>query len=195
MTSSKILYSLVESLRSSNPGDQRTVFTLFYRDHFPGIKRWILNNSGTEEDAEDVFQEGLIALTLGVRKNRELEDSALPNYLFSTCKNLWFKQLRTRKQFLRETREMEPEPWMFGDQPSTEIPERLQHIRSKLNEMGPDCRELLRLFYFERWSMEEIRSHYQLGSVQAAKNKKARCLCSLRELCGIIQSKHQSVER
>ncbi|MGD1848290.1 MAG: RNA polymerase sigma factor [Salibacteraceae bacterium] len=179
--------SRIAYLRSDNPSHQREIFTYFYKESYPGIQKWILSNSGSEEDAEDTFQEGLIELTLGVRKNKTMEEASLEAYLFSIVKNLWFKQLRSRKRLRKELKEDQIEPWMSENQAKEDHSESLATVRAQLREMGSECQEILHLFYFERWSMEEIRAHYRLGSVQAAKNKKARCLCRLRDLCGLFK--------
>ncbi len=53
------------------------------------------------------------------------------------------------------------------------------------SQLRGECQEILKLFYFESMSMEQIKSVFNLGSTQAAKNKKHRCLQHLIELTSL----------
>ena len=49
--------------------DTATVRAL-YKMHFPGVKQYVLQNSGTSDDAQDVFQEAISVLWLSVKEGR-----------------------------------------------------------------------------------------------------------------------------
>lgn len=51
-----------------------------------------------------------------------------------------------------------------------------------MNDLKPDCREILTQFYFINGSMAELKDIFNVNSIQAAKNKKGRCLQYLVEL-------------
>ena len=55
----------------------------------------------------------------------------------------------------------------------------LRRIFDLLNE---GCKRVLLAFYFEGKTMDEIASHANLGSAQAAKTKKLRCMKRLTNL-------------
>ena len=45
-----------------------------------------------------------------------------------------------------------------------------------MNELSDDCRDVLTEFYFNKRSMAELMEMFNVNSIQAAKNKKWRCL-------------------
>jgi len=51
-----------------------------------------------------------------------------------------------------------------------------------MNELKDDCREVLTEYYYNNRTMEELKSVLNVNSIQAAKNKKWRCLTYLKRL-------------
>ena len=147
---------------------------------FDSVKYFIVNNSGNTQDAEDIFQEGLLALYNRLIEGKFQGKSTLKTYLFSICKYLWINKLRTINRVsvnsLENVMELPNEEFHSVDTVS------LEKIFSQLRG---ECQEILKLFYFESMSMEQIKSVFNLGSTQAAKNKKHRCLQHLIELTSL----------
>ncbi|MEM6830372.1 MAG: sigma factor-like helix-turn-helix DNA-binding protein, partial [Bacteroidota bacterium] len=42
-------------------------------------------------------------------------------------------------------------------------------------QLSPSCQKVLKLFYVEKWSMEEIAQELNLSDANSAKTKKSRC--------------------
>lgn len=82
----------IEGVRSGN----QLVLKQIYQDNLPHFINWVKQNSGTEEDAYDVFQDGMEAVMhLVYQDNFELKVSM--NALISRiCKNKWIDKLRKR---------------------------------------------------------------------------------------------------
>ena len=59
---------LVETLAQEDKSDSAIRF--LYREHFEFLSRYVTNNSGSEQDAEDIFQEVIIGGPGSERKNR-----------------------------------------------------------------------------------------------------------------------------
>jgi len=55
-------------------------------------------------------------------------------------------------------------------------------IESFLELLSFDCKEILIDFYYRKKTMKELKEKFNLGSIQAAKNKKCRCLSYLAKL-------------
>jgi hypothetical protein len=51
-----------------------------------------------------------------------------------------------------------------------------------MTELNDDCRRILVEYYFNSRSMEELKVMFDVNSVQAAKNKKWRCLNYLKRI-------------
>ncbi|MEO7306209.1 MAG: sigma factor, partial [Ferruginibacter sp.] len=81
---------LLEGL-ASNDG---TVIEAIYRDNYPMIQGFILNNNGNSDEARDIFQEAMIVIyEKAVSGNFEL-NCLLKTYLYSVCRRLWLKRLQ-----------------------------------------------------------------------------------------------------
>ena len=86
-------------------------FALLYRFYYPAIEAHIIRNSGSQADAEDVFQEAIVVLLQQIRRVDFVLTSSLKTYLFAIARNLWLKRLR-------ETRYTVTGPTENDDQPS-----------------------------------------------------------------------------
>jgi len=58
----------------------------------------VLNNSGTEDDAGDIFQETLVILYRKRKEGTLQISTSFRNYLIGTAKMLWLKELRRRRR-------------------------------------------------------------------------------------------------
>src|SRR5437870_1143850 len=74
-------------------GDQKMLLHLYKRNIDP-IRSYIIRNSGTTADVEDMLQESLIILWQNAQKADFTLSSKLDTYLYAIAKNLWLKQLR-----------------------------------------------------------------------------------------------------
>jgi Tfp pilus assembly PilM family ATPase len=64
-----------------------------------------------------------------------------------------------------------------------QIPVEYDHdkLKSVLNGLNVGCRELLKAFYFDKKPLRILKLEFGLGSEQAIKNKKLRCMKTLME--------------
>ena len=76
---------LLEGIRA---GDTATI-RLLYREVLPGIKKYVVRNSGNESDAEDIFQDALMVVYEKATSGDLKLTSALSTYLFAVSKHLW----------------------------------------------------------------------------------------------------------
>ena len=57
------------------------------------VQTFILNNSGTSDDAKDIFQEAMIVLYEKVRSGSFELNCQIKTYVYSVCRRLWLKRL------------------------------------------------------------------------------------------------------
>ena len=135
------------------------------------IKDLILKQRGSENDAVDIFQDGLIILNRNLRNGSYRNDSCLSTYLFGICRNLWLKEYnRKSMQCEAEQQAVLEMRHNYDYLISTEI------VTILMNELGEDCRKILTEYYYNNRSMEELMEIFNVNSIQAAKNKKWRCM-------------------
>ena len=153
-----------------------------YEHLFPGIAKHILDNSGSREDAEDVFQEGLLVLYRKARKGELALSSSFYTFFYAVCKRIWMKKLSRGKA----KRALPLEEERVGELPdeieqALERSEQYQLYRQQFKLLGEDCQNLLRLF-FRGQSMAEIATQMGYGSEGYAKKRKFQCKDQLVQL-------------
>lgn len=147
------------------------------------ICSYIIANSGSEEQAKDVFQESVIALYENVRDGKFKADSSLSTYLFSIAKFKWFNQIKKdsirsghhQKAQLKE--EFDPGP--LAQLVQTEAKERILGV---LEGLGERCKQILVESLYHNASMKEIAKSLSFSSEQVVRNTKYKCLKKLKEL-------------
>ena len=168
---------LIRLLKSTNRFQKNKGFTFLVNRDFEWVKQFVLKNSGTEEDAKDTFQEGLIVLMKNIERGVFEGRSSLKSYLNSICKNIWLQSLRKLK---KREEAIATEEWEDESEEKTEdIEMKHEKVKQKFKVLGKACQDILIQFYYERKSMKELQEIYQLSSPQVAKNKKSRCLKKL----------------
>ena len=64
-----------------------------YRIHYSMIQTLVINNSGTSDDARDIFQEAIIVLYEKAKSGSFELHAQLKTYIYAVCRRLWLKKL------------------------------------------------------------------------------------------------------
>ncbi|MEM6358605.1 MAG: sigma-70 family RNA polymerase sigma factor [Bacteroidota bacterium] len=170
---------LFEKLKA---GDESQINGLYhlYRNEF--IHWCITNYSVDEEGAADLFQDTIIAFYFNVRNGilQELS-SKLKTYIFAIGKNLALKKLRKEARMVANDDMVE----LNAAIQSIEIFEesdKKKAIAKLMTKIGEPCKSLLKLFYFDRFSMDAIATRLGYKNENVAKSQKLRCFNSLKKL-------------
>ena len=76
-----------------------TVIEAIYRDNYPMIQAFILNNNGNSDEARDIFQEAMIVIyEKALSGNFEL-NCLLKTYIYSVCRRIWLKRLQQLQRY------------------------------------------------------------------------------------------------
>ena len=152
-------------------------FEYLYKQYYTMVQHLVLKNSGTADDASDLFQEVLIVLYEKARDQKLNLTSSLKTFLYSVARNLWLKKLNAGKKNIRL------ENFEEFIAVETEPEENLAPVLNKLlDEIGDACRRLLVLFYYRKKSMEEICIELNYQNADSAKNQKYKCIQRLKKM-------------
>lgn len=178
----KQLLSDTEMLAGIKKGDD-FAFQVLYKSAFPPVKTFVLNNKGKEADAEDVFQDGMIAFWDNIRKDKfqMLEGVKISSYLIKICKYRWLERLKSSdfkySVTLLSTIENEyPDSNVLSDLISSE---EISQLEVRLGRLSEKCRTILKLYYYEKRSMSEI-AEVLIMQPLSVKNEKYRCMEKLK---------------
>lgn len=158
----------------------RQVIKEFYKVNYPYIRKYIIQNSGNETDAEDVFQDALIMVYQKFKTETLEIHSSLRTYFYAICKNIWRNRLRRNKKLVFDSDLIVSGKTDFSIIEEMERKERELVYRKYFMELSVACRELLTMV-FEGKSMREIANTTEYSEGYARK-KKFDCKKSLMEM-------------
>lgn len=165
--------NIVNELRSGN--NKKAIAELY--QSFPPIRKFILYNSGNDADAKDVFQEALMVLYRNAQKE-EFELTCAPGtYLYSVSRFLWKDILKKRSKEVLFDKEITSSEYVEIDiECYQEQESKTLLLSSILQKLGEKCKQLLKAYYYEKMSMQEIAQLFEYGSVNSAKTQKYKCI-------------------
>jgi RNA polymerase sigma factor (sigma-70 family) len=172
---------LVGNLRSGQRMDESV--KAIYRSYFDSLAWHIMNNSGSRQDAEDVFQEVVVAFIDLVKKDKFRGESSVKTFLFSLNRYTWLNELKRRGRALarEEKYEMVQEKVELDTSDLIVDREEKAELMRLVGELGETCKKILLLFYYEGLSMKEILETMDYENEQVVRNKKYKCLKQLEQ--------------
>ncbi len=171
---------LIEGIRTNNHQVVRRAYSLFY----PGIEHFITNNSGSIQDAKDLYQEAFIILIQNIQKDIFREESKIKTYLYSICRRQWLKILNSRKHYISDFDDYE-DYFEFELHELDELDarkERISRMYSVIKEMGDPCMSIIKRFYLNKQTMSQIAQEMGYTNAENAKNQKYKCFKRLKKL-------------
>jgi len=154
-----------------------------YKTHFPMIANLICTNSGTEQEAKDVYQEAVIAFYEKVQQPQFVLTCKIKTYLFAVCRRLWLKRLAEKKRFTGKIEETES--FLEIEEEMTDIHEKEKRyitMSKAMEGLGEPCLSIIKDFYIHDLSMEVIGNKFGYTNADNAKNQKYKCLQRLKKL-------------
>lgn len=170
---------LIERIRA---GDENVLVGL-YHNNIAMVRKYVLENSGRPEDAEDMLQDALIVLWENVcRKDFDLT-SKISTYLYSVVRNKWLREINKRRiGKVSPVDEQALESETIDSLRRMIRSEEFKIILRCIEKMGPTCRRVLTMFYLEEKGMEDIARALHFSNTDVAKAKKWQCKKELEAL-------------
>ena len=152
-----------------------------YQQNADDIRRFVVRNSGTIEDAKDIFQEALVDL-LKIASKGFILTRPLKGYLFGICRNKWMDKLKTKSKNKTKTGVTILDNYGKDIHIEEDLKQALkkekQHelVVEKLNLLTPHCQEIIGL----RWTINETtRKLNSLKEIAAMLNRSYAYILSL----------------
>ncbi|ETZ21048.1 MULTISPECIES: RNA polymerase sigma factor [Pedobacter] len=180
-------------LSSSVPTDREVVLGVLnnseealnklYTGYFPMILQFILNNNGDEDDAKDVYQEGIIVLYNKIKSGDFELSSKLKTYIYSVCRRIWLKKLAQQSKKTNNISDFEDVIAIEEDVEQHEEKDRqFDKMQEALLHLGEPCKTIIQDFYINNLSMQEICEKFGYTNTDNAKTQKYKCLQRLKKL-------------
>ena len=163
--------------------NDRKCIEAIYKDNYSVVQALILKNSGTADDAKDVFQEAIMVLYQKVKTSGFELNCQIRTYVYSVSRRIWLKRLMHQNKFLSGD---ELDDKLVSVDEDTEEQERLNTefnmMEKAVSSLGEPCKSLIEAFYLQKRSMQEIASSFGYTNADNAKNQKYKCLMRLKKL-------------
>ena len=183
MNEQNTIHTSEEFLNRLKRGESKA-FEELYKSYFPMIKNLIMKNSGSNDDAHDLFQETVISFHSKVKEEGFELKSKLSSYLYSIARNKWLYRLRGVKNSplvpIVDTFEGVAE--IDDDKLYEEEVREKKHsmMQQVLKEISEGCRNIIVKFHFYKMPLKEIAEELNI-TYESAKVKKARCLKNFKQ--------------
>lgn len=153
------------------------VLQYLYKNSFNPVKQLVMHNAGSENDAEDIFQEALIIIFKKLREEPGFNlDAAFSTYLYSVSRLLWLKHLRKIRKIEIDPLNHDMEERIEFEEPSPVEDKdlRMAIYQRTLLRIPEDCQKILRLTAQDISSVDIAR---QLGFRSEGYVRKRRHYC------------------
>jgi RNA polymerase sigma factor (sigma-70 family) len=167
-------------------GDEKALEFL-YKKYYRMMTKLVITNSGTEEEARDIYQDALIVFWQKATSGNLVMTSKISTYIYSICQNLWRKELERKKRLSNE----EKDASVTLD---LDTAEREKIIASCIEQLGDTCKKVLMYYYFEEMSMQDIADKLGFANTDTAKTKKYKCKKKLDELIKAQYTEHDFLD-
>jgi RNA polymerase sigma factor (sigma-70 family) len=170
---------IIDTLKN---GGKKEHVNMLYDFYFPKIRNYIMKNSGSMDDALDVFHDTVLIFHRQIIENKIDKYDKLEGFLFVTAKNVWISN-RT-KEINRHQREAKfaEDKNSYSFLEKMENSERISMVKATFNLLGEKCKELLNLTILTDIPMEEISDRLGYSSGSVAKTLNYRCKKKLQDL-------------
>ena len=163
--------------------NNRQAIETIYKENYAMVQNLILNNSGSSDDAKDVFQEAMIVLYEKVRSGSFELNCQIKTYVYSVCRRLWLKRLNQLQKITPEIQSLEE---LGAIEEEMELHEQRNNdfvlMEKAMQHLGEPCKSLLEAYYLQKKSMVEIANNFGYTNADNAKNQKYKCLMRLKKM-------------
>ena len=152
-----------------------------YEKYFPFVRKFILQNSGKTEDAEDVFQKALLQITVRYQREKFEIRTTFEAYLYTVCKNLWRRELNKSKRRVTNNGVLELLTEEKDHGMAIIEQKRQELFTEKLQEISDNCKKILTLF-FAKIPYSQIAEEHGYRSETVVRQRVFKCKKKLIEL-------------
>ena len=170
-----MVHYTVEAILEGLKANDHNVLVYIYRKYFPIVRFFVIKNSGTDEDAKDVFQEAIILIYKRLTEGSLNLTCAFKTYIYSVCRFLWLQQLEKRQ--IRPDGLSDSQLFVDMDKELEEQAveqERYKLFQKHFKSLNKECQEILTLF-LKKIPLKEIAQRVNIRSDKYLKKRKYEC--------------------
>lgn len=171
----------IEALVQENP----VIITEIYRLWGAECKRFVLNNNGNAQDADDLFQESLLTIIKQAKAKKIELKVPFGGYLYFIYRNKWIDTLRKQKNYLLRIQEIE----RYTDKYTSKEIANETEFNNKKMQLFYDCFEQLGDFCksiiggrLNKMTSKQLKDFLKLPTVNAVNFRMHKCRKQFKKL-------------
>ncbi len=175
-------YSDAQIVEKVKSGDEEVIADL-YKKYRAEFLKWANQHYGLDEhECADIFQEVVYCFYKNVRQGRLTAlSSTLKTYLFGIGKNLVYRRLDKNKRIVSsDAYEIDLSSIKIENYNGFEVNDRNTWVAKYLEQLGDPCYSILKMYYYQGFSMESIANNLDYKNENVVKSQKLRCIKELR---------------
>lgn len=182
MQEKKIDFTLEELRKGSDK-----VLKRVYEENRGKFINWARRYHLSEEENIDIYQDAYVIFYDNVMSGKvESFTSSISTYLFGIGKYLIFDQMKKNKRKVSSEFDLaivgeEDEVVSTLEIENEGLTQEQELLQKYFGTLGKQCQELLTLFYYRGFTINEIMEHAEYNSENVVKSTKSRCMKTLRE--------------
>ena len=165
-------------------GDSQTI-KFIYKSYYSTVEKMVFKMNGSVDDAYDIFQDTVTIIYEKAKADDLHLTCKFSTYLVAIAKHLWLNKLTRRKKQsfsvlhdnMDESVSVESDINQFH-----EFENNVSKLQECFVQIGEPCNGLLKAFYVDNKSMQEIAVNFGYTNTDNAKTQKYKCLNRLRKL-------------
>lgn len=164
---------IIESIKN---GQNDRALNYLYEHTLKKVRKHITKNKGSQEEANDIFQDAVIIFFNQVRQNKYNEKYEVDAFIFTVAKNLWIDKMRREKRMVKQNFTTEADHSDYEDHLKDLISkEKSNAMKVVFEKLDEKCQTILHLAIYEKLSMKEISEKMGYSSEHVAKTTHYRC--------------------
>lgn len=182
----------LDELQMLKSGDKALIMKL-YRECFRGIVAWVKKNSGSDADAEDVFQDAIVTVYQKALKDELDLRCRLSTFVFAVSKKIWQFKLRTKSRYVNTDFNISGDLSITDENHALQlaIDSEIESLYKKsFGKLSKECQEILN-YFFNGLSIDSIAKKMNLSTANLTRKRKFRCK---NKLIKLVESDPQFVE-
>lgn len=169
-------------IKAIKEGNNKLVIKEFYHDVLPKITNYVLSNSGSADDINEIMQQLIEVIYRKIKLENFEPNGDIRSYAFVVGKNLWINRAKHLKR-VKHMDDIAGLDRISSFSPNYETQNERNNTAHKIVEkLGDPCSTFLKLRIFKEMKLEDIVQKMGYRNKDVAKSVGSKCKKRLLEL-------------
>lgn len=162
---------------------EREQYKNWYQLYYPMVRRLVIDNGGSKEDAEEVFQESLIVFFEKTRNKNFILTSKPSTFIYSVALNKWRDYMRKKNpgKAAKIINVLDQYTEIDVDEYDSEKDSIIAELQKCIDKLSDTHKKIVISFYYLKKSMKEIAANFGFENDKSVKSQSWRAVQHLKK--------------